>query len=111
MVSNYDLISNVSFIFAVLFFIVTVILFITLKIPSVIGDLSGRTARRSVVKLQRRKTEQLPVIQSQNTMPIDNSTALLSEETMSLEKGRISMQSDFRIIKSIIYIHTEESID
>ncbi len=47
-----QLISLISFIAAGVFLIIALFLFIYLKIPRVIGDLSGRTARRNIAKLR-----------------------------------------------------------
>lgn len=52
-----SIISLVGFIVAGVCFVLSVVLFIVFRIPSVIGDLSGRTARRSIAK-QRERNEQ-----------------------------------------------------
>ncbi len=44
--------SNVSFVAAVVFGIIAVILFFRFKIPSVINDLSGRSARKSIQQMR-----------------------------------------------------------
>lgn len=46
------IISNVSFGIAAVAFITAVVLFIKFKIPSVIGDLSGKNARRSIEQMR-----------------------------------------------------------
>ncbi len=56
MAETLSLISIVSFIAAAVCLVVTVILFFWFQIPSVIGDLSGRTARKSI--LQNRKNNE-----------------------------------------------------
>lgn len=47
-----SLISTISFIIAVLSFLVAIFLWFFFKMPSVIGDLSGRTARKSIARIR-----------------------------------------------------------
>lgn len=54
MAETLSLISIVSFVIAAIFLILAVILFIRFKIPSVIGDLSGRNARKSIEQMRER---------------------------------------------------------
>lgn len=46
-----SLVSNISYILAIVFLLLSIIFWIIFKIPSVIGDLSGRNARKSIEKL------------------------------------------------------------
>lgn len=48
-----SVISIISFVLACMCLILTVIFFVRFKIPSVIGDLSGRNARRSIEQLRQ----------------------------------------------------------
>lgn len=49
---QFVLIQNVALILAGIFFLVTIILFFALKIPAVIGDLSGATARKAIENIR-----------------------------------------------------------
>lgn len=53
MAETYNLISIISFIVALIFTILAVVLWFAFKIPSVIGDLSGRTAKKSIENLRK----------------------------------------------------------
>ena len=59
MAETLSLISIVSFIAAAVCLVVTVILFFWFQIPSVIGDLSGRTARKSILQNRKNQTTSL----------------------------------------------------
>ncbi len=47
-----EIVSNVSYILAVVFLIISVFLWFRFKIREVIGDLSGRTAKKSITKMR-----------------------------------------------------------
>lgn len=47
-------VSVISFIAAGVFLVLSVLLWFTFRIPSVIGDLSGRTARKSIAKMREK---------------------------------------------------------
>jgi Sec-independent protein translocase protein TatA len=47
-------VSNLAFILAAIFLLITIVLFIRFKIPSVMDDLSGRTARRSIKEIREK---------------------------------------------------------
>lgn len=53
MAETFNLISIISFIIALIFTILAVVLWFAFKIPSVIGDLSGRTAKKSIESLRK----------------------------------------------------------
>ena len=58
--SDYQIFQYVSLGCAIacgVFLVIAVILFFTLRIPKVISDLSGRTARRAIEDIRRRNTE------------------------------------------------------
>lgn len=46
------IISNITYVLAGIFFITAVILFIRFRIPAIIGDLTGHTAKRSIAKMR-----------------------------------------------------------
>lgn len=48
-----EIVSNVSYILAIIFFIISVFLWFHFKIREVIGDLSGRTAKKSITKMRK----------------------------------------------------------
>lgn len=52
MADTLSLLSIVSFAVAGVCLVISVILWVVFRIPSVIGDLSGRTARKSIAKLR-----------------------------------------------------------
>lgn len=52
MADTLSLLSVICFVVAGVCLVVSVVLWVVLKIPSVMGDLSGRTARRSIAKLR-----------------------------------------------------------
>lgn len=52
MAETLSMISNISFVAAGTCLVVAIIFFIRFKIPSVIGDLSGRNARKSIEKMR-----------------------------------------------------------
>lgn len=53
MADTLSIISVISFIAAGLFFVIAVIMWFLFKIPSVIGDLSGRNARISIEQMRK----------------------------------------------------------
>lgn len=46
-------VSRVSFVLAAIFFLLAIVFFVRFRIPSVIGDLSGNTARKSIEDMRR----------------------------------------------------------
>jgi len=53
----YMMIFEVGRILAILMFVVSLILFFVLKIPAVIGDLSGATARKAIENIRNQNEE------------------------------------------------------
>lgn len=53
MADTLSLISIISFVMSGIFFSTAVALFFIFKIPSVLGDLSGRTAKKSIEKMRK----------------------------------------------------------
>ena len=47
-----SLISTISYVIAAIFFVLAVFFWFNFKIPSVIGDLSGRTAKKSIARMR-----------------------------------------------------------
>lgn len=54
---TYELITYVAFVLAALCFIISVILFTAYNIPSVVNDITGKTARKSIENIRRNNEE------------------------------------------------------
>ena len=109
-------VSNVAFILATICLLITIILFIRFRIPSVIDDLSGRTARRSIEKIQE-KNEKSRTSVNRELQPVSPETVLLPDpyETEALEEtAELLPETDIPVkpemIEEIILIHTEEKL-
>lgn len=50
--------SIISFVLAVLFVVIAIILWFVFKIPNVIGDLSGHNARKSIAQMRQNMRKQ-----------------------------------------------------
>lgn len=135
----YRYISTGAMIAAIVFFIISLILFFAFRIPKVIGELSGRTARKAIQSLKQ-KTEQSMMEAEINTQKIStevlqdnarasfeevsNETTVLSAadsgQTTQLETSEVmksSLQqelcvdiSNFVIEKEIMFIHSNEIV-
>ena len=53
MAETLSMISIIAFVLAGICLVATIILFIYFKIPSIIGDLSGKTARKSIEQMRQ----------------------------------------------------------
>ena len=53
MAETFNFISIISFIVALIFVVLAVVIWFVFKIPSVIGDLSGRTAKKTIENLRK----------------------------------------------------------
>ena len=73
---QFVLIQNVALILAGIFFLIAIILFFALKIPAVIGDLSGATARKAIEN-----------IRNQNESTGDKGH---SSSTVNMERGKLT---------------------
>ena len=119
--------------------ITAVILFVLLKIPKVIGDLTGRTAKKAIENIRNQnesadikgnknffvdkerkkatgKISSQKSGQSNITLPdSNNKTAILSEsaketgKTTLLNRKKVE-ESTFKILYDITFIHTDEII-
>lgn len=54
---NYELIKNIALIVFIVLFVLSVVLFFTLRIYSVIGDLSGRTAKKAIQRIREQNSQ------------------------------------------------------
>ncbi len=77
----YRYIFIVSMVLCILMAVISVLIFIFMKIPSIIGDLSGSTARRAIENI-RRSNENLLDIQSSTT----NTGKIKRTEKISIPK-------------------------
>ena len=61
---GYRLVFQIAGVVAIVMLIVSIILFIILKIQGVIGDLSGRTARKGIedIRMQNMRSDQLVIV-------------------------------------------------
>ena len=122
------------------FLVLTIILFLVLKIPQVFGELTGRTARKAVQEM----TENHPQsgkLQKKNVSPAKKKTSRKDKKTEKPEEqeseaetavlgqndlmettvldavrdsvptGKLSVQPEtFKVLRSIVEIHTDEVI-
>lgn len=122
MADTYNSISNVAFVLAAIFLLITSILFFRFDITKIVGDLSGRNARKSISAMKNNINTAgniQPVIFS-NINSIfeleDNNyaTAILGEnehETTVLSEAELRPDNlRFIIEEEITFVHTHESL-
>ena len=85
MAETFNLISIISFIVALIFVVLAVVIWFVFKIPSVIGDLSGRTAKKSIENLHKYNDNPASIIYKPNST--NNSRAKLTD-TMEQDKKK-----------------------
>lgn len=127
-------ISVIAYCVAGILFILAIIFWFVLQIPTAIGDLSGKNARKSVARLRNNnqiKTNRVNLNKNDGNKYEDNDglgTELLNntnednfeEETTLLEnkqpiyklqeKEEYSSDRSVMLVKQIVYIHTDEII-
>ncbi len=107
MAAVYNEASLIGFIIGLLFLIICVILWFTLKIPEVYGDLSGRTARKSIEERRRRNEElRASVYKGILRQEIGSEAIQIRRLSYSTEL----LKSDFCMLTDIVFIHTDEVI-
>ena len=78
MADTYNSISNVAFVLAAVFFIVSAILFFRFNIVKIVGDLSGRNARKSINAMKNNinasNNAQQVIFSNLNTVSYNNVT-------------------------------------
>lgn len=76
-----SMISTISFVMACIFAVLSVVLWIVFRIPSIIGDLSGRNAKKSIeqLRLQNLKTGNKAFRPSQTNLDRGKVTATMSD--------------------------------
>ena len=138
MAETLSMISIISFIVAGIMGGISLLFWFTFKIPSVISDLSGRTARRSIEDIRRanekniidkariqkivantdnKKQEKLGNLDNPATgflnetteLSDKNATILLESEETSVLKDSVSVQ--IRDVEEVVFIHTKEVIE
>lgn len=101
-------------ILVIIFAVCSVLLFVLLKIPKVVGNLSGRTARKGIADIReqnvrtgdkRHKTSAVNLDRGRIT---DSGNIQQYSETVVLDE--IRMDDDFSIEEEICFIHTDETI-
>ena len=107
MADTLSIISLVSFIVAGICFALAVFFWFSFRIPKVIGDLSGRTARRSIAKMRASNEESgnksfRPSANNINkgnlTVPMSDSDKLKSQETDPLsDESEIDVLGEFKV--------------
>lgn len=98
-------ISYIAFTGAAGCLILAIILFIKFKIPTVIGDLSGKNARKAIQ--QMRNSNETTMLASEETTMLNDVTESLENETeilMGRKKVKLTMLDD------IMLVHTDEVI-
>lgn len=124
-VEKYELFSNIGYISAIIFFIVTVILFFALKIVNVFGYLTGITRKKAISKIKMKNENSdnngnnfiTDKINSSNinnrkyTSEIENDeTYMLNNNETTLLDSNQRINVKFEIIKDITFIHTNVNI-
>ncbi|WP_455719320.1 hypothetical protein [Agathobacter sp.] len=123
----------------VIMLITTIVIFIVLKIPNVIGSLSGKNARKAIADIARKQNESHTAVTSsgpvapsydltgrtvgqtkhteetgsEETVVLSDETMVLSDETMVLSDETVVLDtalSSFTITRQIEFIHTQECI-
>lgn len=119
MAQIYQMISLGAFFLAIICFMVALVCWFKFNIPKIIGDLSGRTAQKSIAQMRAhnemtgKKTFQAKKITTdsitRNTTQLDctEETSLLSEGTQVLAQPEHEI---LYMLEDIKIIHTEEVI-
>lgn len=111
MADTLSLLSIISFVVAGVCLVISVVLWIIFRIPSVIGDLSGRTARKSIAKLRMSNEKSGPKGYRESKVNIQRGKVT---ETMSgLEKGQkkaVSKGTGQRPETGLLYENLSEGV-
>ncbi|MBQ2745327.1 MAG: hypothetical protein IJF37_06950 [Lachnospiraceae bacterium] len=101
MADTYTFISLITFILSGVFLLITGVLFCTLNIRKIVGDISGHNARRFVE--ERKMVVSKPEIQK-NIYDVKNITSILTEGQLMSGKDKIYIEKD------ITYIHVKDNL-
>jgi hypothetical protein len=91
MANTFSLISTISFVAAFVFLLLAVIFWVLFRIPTVIGDLTGKTAKKSIAKMRaaNEKTGSKPYRESKgNAGRVKLTAPIPTEERMGQKKGK-----------------------
>lgn len=88
--------ARILFAAAMVFFLCTVILWFQFKVPAIVGDLSGRTARKSIETMRKRREENAP-------KPLR-----LGEDVPENKKNETG--PELVVLEEVLVIHTREVI-
>ncbi len=90
--SVYEICFYGGLILAIIFFILSVILFIVLKIPKVIGELSGRAAKKGIKEKQQGKNTETSVVKKEQAKYYNqNSGKIKVRDTVSQETRKSNL--------------------
>ena len=101
MADTYTFISLITFILSGVFLLITGVLLCTLNIRKIVGDISGRNARRFME--ERKMVVSKPEIQK-NIYDVKNITSILTERQLMSGKDKIYIEKD------ITYIHVKDNL-
>lgn len=122
---NWFIIGVIGFSIAGILFVIAIFLFAYFKMPKIIGDLTGRNESKQIEKMKKTKMKtdntQLVVKNFSNikvTETLTEKTIILGHQTKFLYPNNKFINTedigeqiiDFKIIKSIIVVNTEEVI-
>lgn len=94
MADTLYIISTIAFVLAIVMLIVAIALFVGFRIPRVIGDLSGRTARKTIAGM-RKKNEKMGerFAEIKRNKPVTEPTTTQNEETGLLQENVVNLCS------------------
>ncbi|MCD8300680.1 MAG: hypothetical protein LUC41_05860 [Clostridiales bacterium] len=129
MAQTYYMISMIGFVLAAAFAVVAVILWIKFRIPKIVGDLSGRTARKSIEEARKKNEESsdkesgindflhpdenVQLRQAAVDSPEEDVTERMSgilADTCKLPQEERGQPAAFNMLQDIVMIHTNETI-
>lgn len=96
---NWFAVAIVGFILAGIALLAVIFIFFKMRIPAVIGDLTGRTIAREIRAIREKNNAVDTLAHSMSTIPLKGykETEILNEY--------------FKIIRSTVEIHTDETIE
>lgn len=119
MADTLSLLSVIAFVIAGVSLAVAIFLWFFFHISSVIGDLSGRTARKSIEKgkskkqqteLLMRETEAITDPGAAGLPANEDTTEPLTAGSGTTERPKNAKKNGFVILEEILLIHTDEEI-
>jgi hypothetical protein len=105
---NYELIFTVGAIICVIMMIITVALFIVLKISKVVGSISGLSARKEIKNIQKKKNDNMSKIYK----PVTENVSSLSEVTDKINvASKINVTSKISVKPNISSENSKEETE